>query len=976
MPSAPDAPVDLEALRRLLARGGGRRWWRGLEELADSAAFRRWLDAELPGGIAFAPDRREFLRVMAASLLLAGLPACGRAPPGERVPYLEQPEQLVPNRPLAYATAMLFEGYAQPVLGTTFMGRPTKLEGNPLHPASGGATDAYAQAAVLALYDPDRSRQVLHGGAPAGWGEIEAALAAHAAEYRTGAGLRLLTGNVTSPTLARQIGALGETFPAFRWHSDEPVGAGLRHAGTALVFDAPLDLHYRLAAAEVTVSVEADLLGPGPSQVRHAQDWAAARRAARPDGTPPRLYVAECTPSLTGANADRLHVGACTRMPALLAGLAADLGLTAPPALDPAEQDWVRAATAALRARAPRALVAAGAHLPAAAQALAHRINDALGAAGVTVTYTEAVARRAPDGERSLEVLADDLAAGRVHTLLMVDTNPAYTAPPDLELPALLGRATLRIHAGLYHDETAALCDWHLPLSHPLEQWGDARAVDGTASILQPLLPPLYDSRSPQELLALLLGAPPLDGGYAEVRTTWTGHFGSDGFEEAWRRALHDGLVAGTAAPVVQLVARATEPPALGPAAAGVEVVFRPEPSVWDGRFANNAWLQELPRPLTKLTWDNAVAVSPQLAEELGIGNGEHLEVEAGGRRLTGPAWILPGQAARTVTLQLGYGRTRAGRVGNGLGYDAYHLRTRAAPWLATGATVRRIEGRTTLAGTQLHHTMAGQELVRTVPHPDASALLPEEDHGRPSLYPRWAYDSYAWGMVIDLDLCTGCNACVIACQAENNIPVVGKQEVWRGREMHWLRVDRYYGGELERPQTRFLPVPCMHCEKAPCEVGCPVNATVHGPEGLNQMIYSACIGTRTCSSYCPYKVRRFNFFAYAATDEPTLKAQRNPHVTVRARGVMEKCTYCVQRISAARSEAKREGRAIRDGEVVTACAQACPTRAIVFGDLNDPASAVRRAADSPRNYSLLEGLNTWPRTTYLARIAGGEEND
>ena len=610
-----------------------------------------------------------------------------------------------------------------------------------------------------------------------------------------------------------------------------------------------------------------------------------------------------------------------------------------------------------------RSLLAIGSHLPPAVQALAAQINDRLGNGGTTLWYSEPVTYR-PAEAGSLADLTRDMAAGSVDALLMLDCNPVYAAPGDLKFAEQLPRVGVRIHAGLHADETAQACGWHLPLTHALESWSDGRAVGGTVSLLQPLVAPLYGGRSAHQILEMLRGRidPAAD---APVRETWMARFGDD-FEARWRQSLHDGFVAGTAAQPVAATPHPAELPASQPHGEGaVDVVFRPDPCVWDGRFANVAWLQELPKPLSKLTWENVVAVSPNLAERLQLINGDMVEIAVADRSVRGPAWIMPGQAPDTVAVYLGYGRGAGGQVAAGIGYSAYTVRSAATPWLAAGS-LQRVGGHQQLATTQMHHRMDGFDFVREVTA--AQPTLPAAAEPQPDLYPPWRSASDAWGMVIDLDLCIGCNACITACTAENNIAVVGKEQVAMGREMQWLRIDRYHTGDPDDPRFYFQPVPCMHCEKAPCEMGCPVHATVHSADGLNQMIYNRCIGTRTCSSYCPYKVRRFNWFDYRAPEESPSHAAHNPDVTVRSRGVMEKCTYCVQRIEGARVAADKESRPIREGEVVTACQQACPTTAIVFGNLNDPDSAASKRRRSGRHYVLLEELGTRPRTTYLAR--------
>ncbi|MFA7429762.1 MAG: 4Fe-4S dicluster domain-containing protein [Rhodospirillaceae bacterium] len=865
------------------------------------------------------PDRREFLKVMAASLAMAGMAGCGDGP-REAVPYVQQPEDVVPGQPRWFATATMLGGYAQPTVAEVHEGRPTKLDGTTLHPASRGGSDVFLQAAVLGVYDPDRSATALRGGVPVA---TEAALAALGGLPPP---LVLLTGAVTSPSLARQIEAVMQARPDARWHVHEPA---LAAPATELSFGRTLDVHWHLDRAPVLVSIGADLLGPGPHQVLHTAQWANSPRLA--------LFVAEATPSLTGARATARLAVSEHRLPALVLGIGAAFGVAEEGALSEGERAWVDRVVRALRRHG--GVVAVSPTLSPEIQAVGFAINGALGSAGVR--YSEPVAFQAQGS------LAD---VSEIGSLVVLDCNPVYTAPA---FAAVLKDVPVSVHAGVYADETAALCTWHLPLAHDLERWGDGQAVDGTAVLQQPLIPPLTGGVNPLEIVAALRGAriDPL----AEVRATW-----SMLDDTAWRRALHDGLVEGTAAPPLDVS------PRLVPAAApepseGLEVVFRPDPTVWDGRFANNAWLQELPTPLEKISWDAVALIAPTLAERLGVAGGDTIAVTAGGKTIEAPAWVVAGQAAQTVTLFLGHGRTRAGRVGTGVGYDAYALRP-GLEWCVGGAEVAARPGTRRIARTQLHHDPGPGVLVPVVA---AGEAMPQPKVPRPSLYPPWKYKGHAWGMVIDTDLCTGCNACVVACQAENSVPVVGREEVLIGREMYWLRVDSYHA---EDGQTRFLPVACMHCEKAPCEVGCPVNATVHGPEGLNQMVYNRCIGTRTCSSYCPYKVRRFNYFSYAAEEEGRAP-QRNPDVTVRGRGVMEKCTYCVQRINAARIQAELEDRAIRDGEITTACQDACPARAITFGDLSDSASAVSRGRADPRNYRLLDELNTWPRTSYLAAV-------
>ncbi|HET7547955.1 MAG TPA: 4Fe-4S dicluster domain-containing protein [Usitatibacter sp.] len=929
------------------------RLWRSLEELE---AARAGIGARLP----FSPGRREFLKLAAAAAALAGAGCQG--PVEEIVPHVH-PTSPPPGIPSYYASTMTLGGHGTGVLVESNMGRPTKVEGNPAHPASLGATDIYAQASVLQLWDPDRSRAVRRAGAIVPRGEFESqwhdALAALEAKH--GEGLRILCGYSASPTLAAQRDAILERFPAARWHQWEPLHRDRSLAGARLAFGRPLAPVYRFGEADVVVALDADFLGDVPGHLRYAREF-IARRNPRRERPMCRLYAVEPCTTLTGAMADHrvpLAPGAVVRWLAQLDAALHGGGTATLPLVEAVARD--------LKAHHGRAVIVAGESLPPEAHALVHALNAELGAVGTSVVYIEPPAG-AIDCTQSIRELAADLEAGRVTTLAMLGVNPAYDAPADLGFAKLLARAPLTLHHGLYEDETAALCAWHLPEAHYLEDWSDARAFDGTASLVQPLIAPLGGGISRHEVLGILAGIP----GTARdaVRTTWRAAAPGPAFEDFWRAALREGVIAnGAFAPVAASAKRIDFRPPRGQGQ-GWSVRLRADPSIRDGAWANNAWLQELPKPQNKLTWDNAALMSAESAAKLGAAQGDLVEVGAGSRSVRAPVWILPDHADGAVTLSLGFGRTRAGRVGNGVGVDAYALRTLDEPWTLEGAEVRKVKGRHDFATTQNHARMEGREPVRTVLAADVARGAKIEDQTpKESLYPPWTYDNYRWGMAVDLNACIGCNACTIACQAENNIPTVGPEQVARGREMHWIRVDRYYEGPAKNPRTYFQPVPCMQCEDAPCEAVCPVGATVHDSEGINVQVYNRCVGTRFCSNNCPYKVRRFNFLHFSVgPGEPPLEA-RNPEVTVRMRGVMEKCNYCLQRITRARIETEREGRRIADGEVVTACQAVCPTRAITFGDLNDPRSAVNAVKRSPLDYALLAELNTRPRTTYLARI-------
>jgi molybdopterin-containing oxidoreductase family iron-sulfur binding subunit len=953
-------------------------------------------------------SRRQFFQLMGASLALAGLGACTNRPAETIVPYVRPPEELVPGKPLFFATAMTAGGFATGVLVENHMGRPTKIEGNPSHPASLGATDAFAQASILTLYDPDRAQAPTYRGDIRPWSAFLQDLQEVRAAQRPaqGAGLRILTETVIGPTLAHQLRSILTEFPAAKWHQYEPAGRFHLREGARLAFGEYVNPIYQFDQADVVLALDADPLMSCFGNVRHARDFAGKRRisAARPVMS--RLYVVENTPSATGAIADHRVPLRADEIERFARVLAARLGVPGVASAESAVQgQWIEALVQDLQQHRGTSLLVAGEQQSPLVHALVHAMNDRLGNVGTTVRYTAPVEARPVDEIASLRELVEDMAAGKVDTLIILSGNPVYTVPADLEFAARLQNVRLRVHLSLYFDETSELCHWHIPEAHYLESWSDTRAYDGTVSLIQPLIAPLYAGKSAHELLTVLTDQPQR-AGYDILRAYWQnqhatgsipGTAGKD-FEYFWRTSLHDGLIAGTALPLISPSLKEArnwgletgtqntgQSHASSPQPA-LEVVFRPDPTVYDGRFANNGWLQELPKPLTKLTWDNAALMSPATATRLGlsynigtagdVAHADVIELQYRGRTVRAPVWIVAGHADDAVTVSFGYGRTRAGRVGTGVGFNAYALRTSDALWYGAGLTIRKTGERYPLACTQLHHTLAGRNIVRAAtleqylqnPHfaNDGHAAAGES---HPSLYPEYPYPKYAWGMAIDMTACVGCNACVIACQAENNIPIVGKAEVARGHELHWLRIDTYAAGEGADLQTYYQPMLCVHCEQAPCEVVCPVAATVHSAEGLNDMVYNRCVGTRYCSNNCPYKVRRFNFLQYADWDSPQLKLLRNPEVTTRSRGVMEKCTYCVQRINRARIEAEKEGRSIRDGEVVTACQAACPAEAIVFGNINDPESRVSQLKAEPRNYGVLAELNTRPRTTHLAVV-------
>lgn len=968
---SPTDALTLQTLREQLHNARGPHYWRALDELIEQPAFRAQLQQALPQLTTLQPaewqpamGRRSFLKLLGASLALAGLGACSGPPPQQIVPWTRQPDDDSPSLPKFYTTTLSTAGETIGVLVETHQGRPTKIEGNPAHPASLGAADVLLQAAVLELWDPDRSQAPRHDGVIADWDGFLADAAALRQRFATDArGLHVLSGRIDSPTLAAQRAQWLARFPGSSWHQYEAIDENNARAGAQLAFGAPLLPRYRFDRAEVVVALEADFLGDMPGHLRHAHDFAQRRQ---PDAGMNRLYAIEATPSLTGAKADHAWPLASAQIGEFVLELAAALGIESLPlgARSGLDDSRIRALVDDLRAHRGSSLLLAGRSQPPQVHALVQLINQALGNDGRTLEWLAADDADVADPASSFAALVEAMRAGEVDTLLILDGNPAYAAPSELKFADLLQRLPHSMHLGLYDDETAACCHWHLPRAHALEAWSDARAFDGSASIVQPVIAPLYGGRSAHEVLAMLLGSEPTSG-HDIVRNRWRSLD-----DAAWQQSLRSGVIASSAPATTATNAHALNgwKPAAGQ---GLELLFRADATVWDGRHANNGWLQECPKPLTRLTWSNAALVSPALARERGLHNGDVVELRIGTRVLQTPVWILPGQAAHSITLPLGYGRRRVGHVGENLGFDANLLRSVDAPWVACGVTLRATGQHVDLASTQQHHDMQAQAPVRDVTLAQllAGAAQTQHDEPPPSLYPPRESGVYAWGMSIDLNSCIGCNACTIACQAENNIPVVGAEETARGREMHWVRVDRYYAGTQDAPRTLHQPVPCMHCEHAPCELVCPVGATVHDSEGLNLQVYNRCIGTRFCSNNCPYKVRRFNFLQYADVATESFKAQRNPDVSVRNRGVMEKCTYCIQRIETAHIAADREGRPIADGDIVTACQATCPTRAISFGNVADPATAVSRQKSSVRHYSLLQELNTRPRTTYLAAV-------
>lgn len=1068
-----DSKSNFASLRDKILQQNGKQYWRSVEEFVDAPEFEEFVKEEYP---AHAEEwdnslsRRNFVKIMGASLALAGLSGCVVQPAEKIVPYVRQPEGLIPGKPLFYATAMSLGGIATGLLARSNEGRPTKIEGNPDHPGSLGATDTLAQAAILSLYDPDRSQQVTNRGNPSTWQTFMSEIRAVVDENRKdgGAGIRFLTETLSSPTLIAQFKDLLTELPNAKVYQYEPVNKDNAMTGAKMAFGSPAHTVYSFEKAERILTLDADIFSG--FNVRYIKDFAKGRFFSEEKKSINRLYAVESSVSLTGAKADHRLGVKPSQMVEITKAIAAALGVSGAVSNYTENADWIRAMAKDLNENKGKSLVVPGDNQPPMVHALAHAMNSALGNVGQTVTYTEPFQ---PSPELTqvemLKQLISEIDGEAVKMLVILGGNPVYNTPADLKLNfERLKKVPVRVHLGQLVDETGELCQWHISEKHFLEMWSDARAYDGTVSIVQPLIAPLYGSKSIHEVVQIFFkenydksdqdivkefwqkqgmdsaskpvatGSPvpqaspdgtpaaeskPADNAVAETKpvaspspqTAEAKTVASPSpqaaaastattFEDKWRKAVHDGFIANSALPAKSVSVNnafltATQP---APVTTGgnLEVTILPDPGVYDGRFSNNGWLQELPNRMTKITWDNVALISPNTAKRLGINQNKDYNDLAGGELGTTfvntygsnlssdlatltyeggeiqkpvPLWVSPGQPDDVVTIYMGYGRTRAGKVGTGLGYSAFDVMRSNAMYAGFG-TINPTGTQTQIASTQIHFNMEGRDLLQVyevdefVEHENVH--LSHDEYPK-SMYTPFVYDGNKWGMTIDLNSCVGCNSCVLACQSENNIPVVGKEQVERSREMHWMRVDTYYGGgDINNPEGPYSqPVLCQQCEQAPCETVCPVHATVHSAEGLNDMVYNRCVGTRYCSNNCPYKVRRFNFFLYQDWDTPQYKLMRNPEVSIRSRGVMEKCTYCTQRISAARIEAEKDGRKIRDGEILTACQSVCPTDAIIFGDLNDESSKVAKSKKDHRNYVLLNELNTQPRTTYLTGL-------
>ena len=1033
------AKLTLAQVQAKLEGKTGRRFWKDLDSLAETESFQELMSEEFPRQSMGASNewvdpvsRRGFLKVMGASFALAGLAGCTKQPDEPIYPYVKQPEDLVLGTSMLFATAHPFPTGAIPVLVKTDAFRPIKLEGNPEHPMSKGKSDALTQATLLGMYDPDRSQHVMFRGETSSWGKFQQDFATAAKQSSGGQGIYFLSETVTSPTLAAQWKQIQQKYPQAKLVQWEPVNQDSSRAASKAAFGEYMDAQYRLEEADIILSLDADFLGgiahPGFLPLSSAY---AERHRYEAGKTPNRLYVVETMPTVTGMKAEhRLGL-----KPSEVVSFAQALSSGSSAALtNPDAQKFMTALLADLKANTGKVVVIPGEQAPASVHAAAYALNSALGAVGKTVVYTETVNPLASEQVADLKALVSDMNAGKVSWLVIMGVNPFYSAPADLNFPEAFNKVETTAHLGTHRDETGFNSTYHINSAHFLESWSDARSYDGTISIIQPMIAPLYDGKSPHDVFQALLDDPQASG-YDVVTATAKTYIKGD-FAEGWRKALHDGWVEGTAftpksaSPKAAAAGSSAAPSSSG----GYEISFKPDSSLYDGRYSNVGWLQELPKQITSMSWDNAAMMSMATFADLKVEETDIVQLNLNGRTVNAPVFMVPGHPDGAITVHLGLGRrVESGRVGAGSGFDAYKLRGADMPLFAYGATARKVDSGYDLCVTKVHniehrgsfaqhdlekplsdktgtYSLAGHEAMERAiiryatldeVKKNPNFAHEQDESGKPtdgSLVGKVGYsplgetptreeslsgDKFrydhldvssrqiqnAWAMSIDLNSCIGCNACIVACYAENNIAVVGREQVKVGRNMQWIRIDTYFEGDLHAPKAHFQPMACQHCENAGCELVCPVGATVHTPEGLNTMVYNRCVGTRYCSNNCPYKVRRFNFLLYSDYDTESLKFMRNPDVTVRSRGVMEKCTYCVQRIEAAKIEADKENRAIRDGEIITACQQACPTDAIIFGNQNDKNSRVAKRKAEERDYPVLADLNYKPRTTYTAGV-------
>ncbi|TVQ65098.1 MAG: 4Fe-4S dicluster domain-containing protein [Balneolaceae bacterium] len=994
-------------------------YWKSLNELAQNEEYKKFVEREFPEDATELSDqvsRRSFLRVMGASIALAGFASC-RKPVQKILPYSRQPEDMVLGEPLYYATSMPFQDSVTGLLITNYEGRPNKIEGNEDHPSSGGKTSIFHQASILGLYDPDRSRSPIRNGEKVSKEEFVQFASSHFADRNQS--LLFIDEATSSPTYHRIREEVLSAFPNADWVTYEPFSDDNRIEGTQIAFGERLRTVPHYDKADLVIALDDDFMSPHAStnSVENSLKLTARRKVETASDSMSRIYSVENALTSTGSYADhRLRLktsqiapftyALAAKLSSSLSGLSAFIGFEN----EFSSHKWIEVLANELLSNRGTSVISASREHSAELHAVVAVLNHALGNSGNTVTYHR-IPHNTDRNEREAFISAvEELRNGTYDTVVLVGTNIRQTAPADLAFEEALSRAQSTIHLSEYADETSAICNWHVNRAHYIESWGDGLSFTGQRSVIQPQILPLFGGLSEIEFLNLLLTGEEISG-HELVQQTWSSSLSSD-FRREWETILHNGLDQESHFPEVSVLLNnqfeeAVQSALTQQAVSGIELTVKPDSRIFDGRFANIGWLQELPEPMTKITWDNVALMSAATAEKIGINPTRSfrnndvplVRITSGNTTIEIAAWIEPGHADDSITLTAGFGRKGLGRVADGVGVDVYPFRNTNAMLFA--AAVAEPAGRTyEVACVQDHHSLEGRDMIRTATleqykeNPDFAsfesfhgfkvpgmkeALAKGDDRGPISLFnEQYGPDHQPqWGMAIDLNACFGCGVCTIACQAENNIPVIGKREVGRRRIMHWIRTDRYYEGDPDNPSVYHQPVPCMHCELAPCEQVCPVAATTHSEDGLNQMTYNRCIGTRYCANNCPFKVRRFNFFNYTkeylttGDDPEIIQMAMNPDVTVRFRGVIEKCTYCVQRINRGKIASKiaTGSRKPADGTVKTACQQACPANAITFGDLTDKNSVISRSKRNERNYVMLEEINVRPRTSYLARL-------
>lgn len=964
-----------------MQKNNGKEYWRSLDQIADTPEFRSFLEREFPENASEMTNpvtRRNFLGLMGASIAFAGLVSC-RKPVQKIVPYVKAPEDMIPGIPKYYASTATLGSHAYGVLVESHGGRPTKIEGNEKHPSSLGKTNAFLQAEVLNVYDPDRAKSVSNEGTDAQWSDFVAFWKEKHSQFTEsrGEGLAVISGEFSSPTLHRLYETFKSVFPKASWVIDEPVSYKNVYQGLETATGKRVRAKHHFDKAKVVLSIDNDFLGLEQESITGNKGFAKGRKVETEKDEMNRLYIVESSFSVTGSMSDHRKRLSQNQIERFVRQIASALGVLTNASENVVDPAWVNALVKDLKKNPGKSIVVAGHRQTAATHSIVFAINESLSNNGNTVTY-HSDPYLVHDGDSIADVIKN---ASKLDTVIVLGSNPVYNSTAGQNFGEAYKKIKNRITLSLYKDETAALSTWHIHQAHFLESWGDAVAVDGTISTIQPLIQPLYNGKTNTEVLNLITSAEDKDC-HDILNETWQDILKTKTLAKNWRRILHDGVHAENKSLItvkadgqaINNLVKSSDISATSLSKDNLEIVFYPSAKTYDGRYVNNGWLQEAPDPVTKISWDNAALISPKTAEELGVKTRDLVFINVGGKELEIVAHVLPGQADYVVSLEVGMGRKDYGRIADGAGFNVNTLKP-SDSFSVTGARITPTGRTYVLANTQDHSSMENRPLIREATleeYKKDPEFAPNMVKHPPlkSLWEEYPYtEGYQWGMAIDLNTCSGCNACVIACQSENNVPIVGKEQVEKGREMHWMRMDRYFSGDLDNPEMVYQPVACQHCENAPCEQVCPVQATLHDKEGLNVMTYNRCVGTRYCSNNCPYKVRRFNFFNYTKDYPETIKMVQNPDVTVRFRGVMEKCTYCTQRIQAAKIGAKNEGRTLVDGEVVTACQQACPADAIVFGNINDPESKVTKVKQQNRNYAMLGELNVKPRTTYLAKL-------